>query len=264
LAQEVGIERIADVAQRLGIESALPLVPSLALGVADVAPIEVARAYATIANGGIRPEIRTFEDVVDPQGHTLARRDIEFQPVLDPGTAYLATSLMEGVVERGTAASVRTSGLLGPIAGKTGTTDSGRDAWFVGFTPELLVVVWVGFDEPRNTPLTGASGALPIWIRFMKEATSGQIRGAFLPPPEVISLDIDPTSGAIALAGCPQRRTEFFLLGTLPARECPEGGMFERATQPPEPEPSPKSPTHEPATRRDHGGGFVGWLRRVF
>jgi len=261
LAQEVGIERIAAVAQRLGIESSLPLVPSLALGVADVAPIEVARAYAAIANGGIRPEIRTFEDVLDPQGHTLARREIEFQPVLDAGTAYLATSLMEGVVERGTAVSVRTSGLLGPIAGKTGTTDSGRDAWFVGFTPELLAVVWVGFDEPRNTPLTGATGALPIWIRFMKEATSGQIRGAFLPPPEVITLDIDPSSGAIALAGCPQRKSEVFLLGTLPARECPEGGMIERAAEAPEPEPSPKAPAHESKPR---GRGFVDWLRGVF
>jgi len=261
LAQEVGIERIAEVAQRLGIESPLPLVPSLALGVADVAPIEVARAYAAIANGGIRPEIRTFEDVLDPQGHTLARREIEFQPVLDAGTAYLATSLMEGVVDRGTATLVRTSGLLGPIAGKTGTTDSGRDAWFVGFTPELLAVVWVGFDEPRNTPLTGATGALPIWIRFMREATSGQIRGAFLPPPEIISLDIDPTSGAIALAGCPQRKTEVFLIGTLPARECPEGGMIERATQPPEPESSPKAPAREP---RPHRRGVFDWLRGVF
>ena len=235
--------------------------PSLALGVADVAPIEVARAYATIANGGIRPEIRTFEDVVDPQGHTLARREIEFQPVLDAGTAYLATSLMEGVVERGTAVSVRTSGLLGPIAGKTGTTDSGRDAWFVGFTPELLVVVWVGFDEPRNTPLTGASGALPIWIRFMKEATGGQIRGDFLPPPEVITLDIDPTSGAIALAGCPQRKSEVFLLGTLPARECPEGAMIERTGQPPEPERPSTAPAHE---ARPHHRGFVDWLRGIF
>jgi penicillin-binding protein 1B len=261
LAQGVGIERIAELAERLGIESPLPLVPSLALGVADVAPIEVARAYATIANGGIRPEIRTFEDVVDPQGHTLARREIEFQPVLDAGTAYLATSLMEGVVERGTAVSVRTSGLLGPIAGKTGTTDSGRDAWFVGFTPELLAVVWVGFDEPRNTPLTGASGALPIWTQFMKEATSGQIRGAFLPPPEIISLDIDPSSGAIALAGCPQRRTEFFLLGTQPARACPEGEIIQQAAEQPEPQPPARTPVHEP---RQHRRGFIDWLRGVF
>jgi len=257
LAQTIGVDRVADVARRLGIESPLPLVPSLALGVADVAPIELARAYATIANGGIRPEVITFEDAVASDGGTLARRDLEFEQVLDAGTAFLATSLLQGVVDRGTAASVRSAGLVGPIAGKTGTTDSGRDTWFVGFTPELLVVVWVGFDEPRNTPLTGASGALPIWIRFVKEATSGKIRGEFLPPPEVITMEIDPTSGALALDGCPERQPELFLLGTEPARTCPEGGLVERAIESlTDPGREPSRPD-APRPKR----GFFDWLR---
>jgi penicillin-binding protein 1B len=255
LAQNVGIERVADLARRSGIESPLALVPSLALGVADVAPIEIARAYATIANGGIRPDIRTFEDVVDAEGDTLARRDIEFERVLDAGTAYLTTSLLEGVIDHGTGAAVRAAGLRGPIAGKTGTTDQERDAWFAGFTPELVVVVWVGFDAPRSIGLSGSSAALPIWARFVRDVTGGEVRGAFLPPPEVISVDIEPGSGALALSGCPERKPELFLLGTEPTRVCPARGVFEHASEPGE---GPRS-RPAPARRR----GFLDWLRDV-
>ncbi len=228
LAQQVGIERVVRMARRLGIESPLPGVPSLAIGTADLAPIELARAYATLANGGVRPEIRTFEDVVDPAQGTLARRAIAFERVLDPGVAYLAVSLLEGVVERGTARGLRAAGLAGPVAAKTGTSDEERDAWFVGFTPELVAVVWVGFDEPRSLGLPASHAALPIWLRFVKEATGGRARGAFVPPPTVVRADVDPESGALALTGCPRRVPEFFLQGTEPARSCPEGGFFAR------------------------------------
>jgi penicillin-binding protein 1B len=223
LAQDAGIEWVADVARRLGVESPLPLVPSLALGVADLSPLEIARAYATIAGGGIRPEIRTFEDLVGASGNTVGRRDIEFRRVLDSGTAYLVTSLLEGVVERGTAYAVRRSGLVGPVAGKTGTSDGERDAWFVGFTPELVVVVWVGFDEPQSLGLASSRVAVPIWTRFVNEATGGRIRGAFLPPPDVIRVDIEPNTGAVAKAGCPVSREEWFLSGTEPTHTCPTG-----------------------------------------
>jgi len=223
LSQRVGIDRTADLARRLGIESRLPRVPSLALGVADVAPIEVARAYATIANGGVRPEIHTFDDAFDANGNVVSRPEPRPQRVLDPGTAFLGISLLEGVVDRGTAASIRSAGIEGPVAGKTGTTDDGRDAWFAGFTPDLVVVVWVGFDEPRKTALTGASGALAIWTRFLLDATGGQVRGDFRPPDEVVQVAIDPGSGALALDGCPVHANEWFLLGTEPTRTCPEG-----------------------------------------
>ncbi|MGH7337892.1 MAG: transglycosylase domain-containing protein, partial [Myxococcota bacterium] len=111
LGLAVGPRNVVDVAQRLGIESPLPAVPSLALGTAEVSPLELARAYATIASGGVRPETQAIEDVVDPTGGVLARRELRFQRVLDAGTAYLATSLLEGVAERGTAAGVRAGGL---------------------------------------------------------------------------------------------------------------------------------------------------------
>ncbi|MBW2371511.1 MAG: PBP1A family penicillin-binding protein [Deltaproteobacteria bacterium] len=223
LAQDVGIGRVADTARRLGVESPLPAVPSLALGAADVSPLEMARAYATLAGGGVRPEIRTFEDLVDANGNTVARRDIGFRRVIDGGTAWLTVSLLEGVVERGTAYGVRRSGLQGPVAGKTGTSDDERDAWFVGFTPELVVAVWVGFDEPQSLGISSSRVAVPIWTRFVVEATGGSVRGSFLPPPEIRELDIEPDTGALALSGCPVARREYFLIGTEPTHTCPPG-----------------------------------------
>jgi len=219
LAQGVGIERVAAMARRLGIESELPLVPSLALGAADLSPLELARAYATIANGGVRPEIRLFEDVVDRTG-ARERRAIAFERVIDPATAYLGISLLQGVVEHGTARGLRRT-LAGPIAGKTGTSDDSKDAWFAGITPELVAVVWVGFDEPQSMHFTSSQIALPIWSHFVRDATGGRIRGAFIPPPGVERIEIDPLTGARALASCPRRRIEYFLAGSAPQMTCP-------------------------------------------
>ena len=222
LAQQVGAPRVVAMARRLGIESPLPAVPSLALGTAEVSPLELARAYATVASGGVRPDVQTVEDVVDSTGAVLERRELGFERVLDPGTAFLATSLLQGVADRGTAAGVRAR-LRGPIAAKTGTTDETRDLWFVGFTPELVAVVWVGYDEPRPVGLASSAGALPIWRRFVEEVTGGRVRGAFPRPPGLERAEVDPDSGALALRGCPRRQAEYFLPGTLPDTVCPDG-----------------------------------------
>jgi penicillin-binding protein 1B len=244
LANDIGIERVADMAHRLGVSSPLPLVPSLALGTADVSPLEIARAYATIASGGIRPEIQTIEDLVDVEGHTLERRRLGFERVIDSGTAFLVTSMLAGVAERGTAAGVRSTGLRGPIAAKTGTSDGEHDLWFVGFTPELVAVVWIGFDEPRSVGVPSSVGALPVWRRFVQDVTGGQIRGTFLRPPEVERVEIEPSTGARALRGCPESRPEFFLVGTAPDAVCPAGA--DRRWR----------------DRGDSNRGFFEWLRR--
>ncbi len=224
LAIDVGPRQVVDVARRLGIESRLPAVPSLALGTAEVSPLELARAYATLASGGVRPETQAIEDVVDRAGTVLARRELHFERVLDAGTAFLATSLLEGVATRGTAAALRSGGLRGPIAAKTGTTDHERDLWFVGFTPDLVAVVWVGFDEPRSVGMSSSQGALPIWRRFVEESSGGRVRGVFPRPAEIERAEIAPSSGAIALRGCPEEpRPEYFLPGTLPSTFCPDG-----------------------------------------
>jgi penicillin-binding protein 1B len=242
----VGIERIIDVARRLGISSPLPAVPSLALGTAEVSPMEIARAYATIASGGIRPEIQAIEDLVGADGHTLERRRLRFERVLDAGTAFLATSMLEGVAERGTASGVRATGLRGPVAGKTGTTDGEHDLWFVGFTPELVAVIWIGFDEPRSLGVPSSVGALPVWRSFVHNFTGGRVRGAFMRPANVERVEIDPATGALALAGCPERRPEFFLEGTLPKQTCPAGKVAGAGED------------ESPAIRRR----FFEWLRR--
>jgi penicillin-binding protein 1B len=265
LAQRIGVARVREMARRLGIESPLPNVPSLALGAGDVTPLELARAYATFASGGVRPRVRTFEDVIDASGETLERQPIEFERVLDSGTAFLVTSLMQGVVDRGTAASIRSAGIAGPVAGKTGTSNEERDAWFAGFTPEMVVVLWVGFDEPRSLGRAAAQIAVPIWTRFLEEATGGEVAGAFPMPGDVAELDIDPATGALALAGCPARQPEFFLRGTEPVETCPQW----RAAPVPEPlaERALTPPAEERARRKQRerdDAGFLERLRRWF
>jgi penicillin-binding protein 1B len=258
LAREVGTERIVDVAKRLGIESPLDPVPALALGAADVTPIELARAYATLANGGKRPTLRFFEDLSDASGRTLERNAATSETVLDPGTSYLAVSLLEGVVDRGTAHAVRDAGITGPVAGKTGTSDDSKDAWFAGFTPELVAVVWVGFDQPRDMKLPAASLAVPIWSRFLHDATGGAVPGAFEAPASVRRVEIDPSSGAVALAGCPRHEMEYFIEGTEPRETCPEGGWLVRnGEQTGDPALDARESRGKPRPRG-------GWLDRLF
>jgi membrane carboxypeptidase/penicillin-binding protein len=187
-----------------------------------MSPIEVARAYATLANGGRRSTPRTFVDVVQAGGLAHEHNPL-VGPVraVDPATAYLMTSLLQGVVARGTAVRVSQEGMSGAIAGKTGTTDDEYDLWFVGFTPELVAVVWVGYDEPRTVGVPSSQGALPIWTSFMQEVVGSRVRGAFPRPGEVEELDIDPESGALALRGCDRSQKEFFIRGTEPETTCP-------------------------------------------
>lgn len=223
LGQAVGIGKVVEMARRLGITSSLPNVPSLALGTAEVSPLEMAIVYATLANGGLRPTPRSFIGLLDDQGVGREQWPLAgARRVLDPGTAYLATSLLEGVVDRGTGAGIRARGLRGPIAGKTGTTDDEHDLWFVGFTPELVAVVWVGFDEPREIGVPSSRGALPIWADFLAEISGTRVRGAFTRPGSVERVEIDPTSGARALDGCRVHQPEYFLLGTAPEATCPD------------------------------------------
>jgi penicillin-binding protein 1B len=264
LGQRVGPKRIAEVARRLGIASPLPEVPSLALGAADVAPIELALAYATLASGGLRPEVRAFEDVVDAGGKRLERQRVRSERVLDPGTAFLVTQLLEGVVDRGTGRAIRSAGVTGPVAGKTGTTNDEYDTWFAGYTPDLAVVVWVGFDRPRSLGIAASRVALPIWARFLRDASGGAVPGRFEPPVEVEQVEIDPASGARALEGCPRREPTWFVRGTVPSETCPGfrlawpdffGGDDEPEAAAPEP---PREDVQDPAAARR------SWLRRVF
>jgi membrane carboxypeptidase/penicillin-binding protein len=137
-----------------------------------------------------------------------------------PDTTFLVLNMMRGVVNEGTAASIRGSGFALDAAGKTGTTNDLRDAWFVGFTPELLTVVWVGLDENQPLGLSGSQAALPIWTQFMSRALSGRASVPFDTPDGITFVDIDPQTGKLAMPGCPKVFREAFVAGTEPLQAC--------------------------------------------
>ena len=187
VAQDVGIRRVREIAQRLGIQSPLPVVPSLALGSAEVTPLEVAVAFSTIANGGVRTRPLAVKLVMDQDAQPLEKRDVRVEQVINPQLAHMMNNLLKGVLDRGTATAARRMGFTRPAAGKTGTTNDYKDAWFVGYTPDLLAVVWVGFDGQSKLNLSGSEAALPIWTDFMKSATANMPAIDFVqpdPPPE--------------------------------------------------------------------------------
>jgi penicillin-binding protein 1B len=221
VARDVGIKRVRDLAQRLGIESSLPALPSLALGAVEVTPLEVAVAFSTLANNGVRTRPLSVKQVMDPSGRVLEKRDVRVEKVLSPQAAFMINYLLKGVFDRGTAESARRLGFTRPAAGKTGTTNDNKDAWFVGYTPDLLAVVWVGFDNQSKLGLTGAQAALPIWAEFMKQATAGMPISDFVPPPGIKMVDIDPLSGQLATPNCPNPIREAFLEGDEPRGTCP-------------------------------------------
>jgi penicillin-binding protein 1B len=220
IARDTGIRKVREVAYRLGIQSSLPAFPSLALGGAEVTPLEVAAAFSTLANHGVRTQLLGIKHVMDHQAHLVERRDIRVRKILSPDLAFIMNHLLKGVVDRGTASSARAMGFNRPAAGKTGTTNDTKDAWFVGYTPDLLAVVWVGFDNQSKLGLSGSQAALPIWTEFMKRATSGMPITDFVPPPGVRLVDIDPLTGQRATPNCPRVITEVFLEGEEPAGTC--------------------------------------------
>ncbi len=221
IAKEVGINKIRDAAYRLGIESSLPALPSMVLGGVEVTPLELARAFSTLADNGVRTQPLAVKQVMDQGGRVLEKRDIRVEKVITPQLAFMINHLMKGVLDRGTGYGARAQGFDRPAAGKTGTTNDLKDAWFVGYTPDLLAVVWVGFDNQSKLGLSGAQAALPIWTEFMKRATAGTPINDFVPPPGIKMVDIDPVSGYRATPRCPQVIREAFFEGEEPSGSCP-------------------------------------------
>jgi membrane carboxypeptidase/penicillin-binding protein len=144
--------------------------------------------------------------------------------IASPQATYLVTNMMRSVINEGTAAQVRSSGFTLDAAGKTGTTNDQRDAWFAGFTPELLTIVWVGFDNNDPLGLSGSQAALPIWIEFTKAAMAARPNVAFAAPPGLSYAEIDRDTGGLATPDCPRVMTEAFLAGTEPKTYCQEHG----------------------------------------
>jgi len=226
VAEKVGLPMVIETARALGLDSPLAEVPAIVLGAFETTPLQLARAYLPLAHGGLRPSGVVAVHAVHDRDGPVDPGDIEPPATaISPAEAYLMTSLLQGVIQSGTGSNVRTLGVTGPVAGKTGTTNDGRDAWFVGYTPRLLTVVWIGFDGGDTHGLSGAEAALPLWADFMRQAIEIMPPSAFDVPSGIAFAEIDTTNGLIANRFCPAVARETFLVGTEPAA-CGEHGGF--------------------------------------
>jgi penicillin-binding protein 1A len=225
LIHSTGVEAVRQLAGRLGISSELGKDLSLSLGTSSVLPLELATAYAAIANGGKRVTPTFILSV----GKQPMKRPPAPQ-VLPPALAYVLASMMQSVVREGTARRARRLGR--PVAGKTGTTNNYKDAWFAGFTPQLVTVVWVGFDRPRKLGRleTGGRAALPIWVRFMRRALRGKPKLPFRQPKGVVVQRIDPRTGLLAPVGAADAIEEVFVAGSEPKQTAPTPDQVDPST----------------------------------
>lgn len=216
LMEQVGVDPVIRMAHQMGIESELRREIALALGVSEVTPLELVSAYGVIAHGGIRAEPFAIRKVTDGQGRTLEEHVVEPHEVMRPETAYVLTSVMKGVIERGTGARARV--LHRPLAGKTGTTSEATDVWFVGFTPNLVAGVWVGYDVKRSlgSAETGSRLALPIWIAFMQTALAERPPEDFPVPENVVAIPVNYMTGRPVPREERGAILEYFIRGTEP------------------------------------------------
>ena len=247
----VGPENVVPWAQALGITSKLGKDLSLALGAYEVSPLEMAGAYATFAAGGVYEAPRLITRIVGPDGKELPLPSrAEPRRVLDEAEAYLVTALLTSVINHPKGTGGKARELNRPVAGKTGTTNQAKDAWFVGYSPDVVCAVWSGFDDPR--PLgggreAGATAALPAWVAFMKGALAGRPATEFPRPPGLVVAKIDPETGLLASEGQEDALDELFLPGTEPTEEAAPTGVlgaglsFESLPEPPAHGPEPAS-----------------------
>jgi penicillin-binding protein 1B len=232
MAEAVGYDKVVELARQAGMNLQIQPTPAIALGAYEVTPIEVAGAYTIFANKGVFTKPSWISLIRNDMGRTIFENKPVRRQVLDPRVAYLMVNLMEEVLRSGTGAGTRSRGFLLPAAGKTGTS---HDGWFAGFTSKLICVVWVGFDDNKELHLEGARSALPVWTEFMKKAHQyREYKGAhaFSAPDGIVSVEIDPLSGELATAACPNPRAEVFITGTQPIESCHlHGGGSRTATQ---------------------------------
>jgi penicillin-binding protein 1B len=219
VAELAGFDRVAGLWRRIGVGAKPHAYPSITLGVFEATPFDIATAYTIFPNEGMLRPLRVLHRVVSG-GQDQRIRPAKTRRIARADTTFLVTNMMRSVINEGTAAGVRASGFAFDAAGKTGTTNDLRDAWFVGFTPELLAVVWVGLDDNRPLGLSGTQAALPIWTQFMSRALTGHREQRFDEPEGIVWSEIDRDTGKIAAPTCPRVISEAFLSGTEPAEYC--------------------------------------------
>ncbi len=238
IAELIGYGRVVQIARQMGLGNNIQPTPAVALGAYEMTPVEVAAGYTTFANIGTRAEPEFLKRVVGADGKVLEEVEPQTRTALDPRVAYLVTSVMKDVLNRGTGATVRARGFSLPAAGKTGTS---RDGWFAGFTSNLVCVIWIGFDDNRDLGLAGGVAAAPVWADFMIRATAlpayHDVKD-FPMPEGVQAVMIDPESSELATPSCPTTRAEVYVTGSAPTQLCELHG--------------------------GHGAASGSWLSRIF
>jgi penicillin-binding protein 1B len=220
VAELIGYGRVVQIARQMGLGNNIKPTPAVALGAYEMTAVDVAAGYTAFGQGGVRAEPQFLHEVVSATGTTLEKTTPETHSVLDPRVAFLVTSLLKDVLNKGTGATVRARGFNLPAAGKTGTS---RDGWFAGFTSNLVTVIWIGFDDNRDLGFAGGQTAAPVWAEFMKKATTlpGYRNVKDFDMPEgVQSVMIDPESLELATSGCPTTREEVYVGGSAPTQFC--------------------------------------------
>jgi penicillin-binding protein 1B len=220
LGMEVGVHRVAELADEVGIQEKVPEHPSILLGAVGTSPVRLASAYACLPNGGyaVRPyalrEVIANGKVIEPERPARRR-------VASSAGAYVVTDMLVGALRNGTGRSAMRLGFRHLGAGKTGTSDQARDTWFVGFTPELVTAVWVGYDDNAPTGFSGSSAALPVWVNTMSAWLGSGWDVQFDVPPGIVFCNIDPLTGGLANSTCPDVEMAAYLDGTAPDGYCP-------------------------------------------
>jgi penicillin-binding protein 1B len=261
VAELIGYQRVVNLTRQMGLGTNIQPTPAVALGAYEMTPIDVSAAYTPFATNGFRAEPLFLRSVLAADGTVEETAGPRVRAVLDPRVAFLTTSIMQDVINRGTGVTVRSMGFTAEAAGKTGTS---RDGWFAGFTSNLLCVVWVGFDDNRDLGLSGSASAAPIWAEFMKRAVAlPQYKNTteFDPPPGVIAEMIDPKSGELANSSCPQSVQEYFIAGSEPTEMCGQQGaspsnwlshLFGKGSNPP---PPPSAAANQPGSAQPNKPG---------
>ncbi len=222
LAMQTGLDRIVNLASRLGFSTTIKPYPSLALGAFEVIPLELARAYCVFAADGVQPHPLSLKGVLNENGEILEQKHMEIERLIPPAKAFIMNHMLQTVVTEGTARSLKSKGISWPVAGKTGTTNDFKDAWFVGYTPEILALVWVGFDNGDSLSATGSSAALPIWADLMNGMPQYISAAEFNIPSGVEKRTVCAVTGLLFVENaCPQPLEEYFLTKHVPTEDCP-------------------------------------------
>jgi penicillin-binding protein 1B len=275
-AMNAGVPNVIKTASNIGVESRLQPYPSVSLGSFEVTPLEIAYAYSVFANEGVKAEPISILAVSTREGKLLESREVKMKRVAPASVCYVMNDMLKDVFTYGTATKARALGFERDFAGKTGTTSNYRDAWFIGYSPRVLSLVWIGFDDGHSVRLAGGDACVPIWTAHMNRIAGLVPDVDFKRPDDVVERQIDPASGMLASPFCPQTQSEIFVEGTEPASVCPlhagsgEPSPFWRddeqddSTIIADQQPQTPGGRPQPQQPKKRDTGLKGLLRRIF